>query len=310
MSRAHVDDTPPADLDINNGAAITVGNTFQVASNRTIYAIWFWPPTTNTGTYTVGLYDVDDDDATGSGTGTLLASASVASGDVITGQYNRVEITPTAVVTGTFYRAARHSSSGRFTRTAGALASAGISNAGITIVQSGTPAFDDVVRNGTFNEGAALAYPASVFGQPDYHVDVDDAPLAGDTVEVAGTLTGTGSRTGTINVDRNLQGNRSGVGSITGSLRQVAGVSGTLNGIVSATGTLSVRSGQPAEPTTNSAGWYGYLNILKNLQEEYRRDATEPPEACPNDGEPLDSTDDGVLFCTFDGWVWSGVGSD
>lgn len=307
MSRAHVDDTPPVDLDIDNGAGITVGNTFQVASNRTIYAIWFWPPTTNTGTYTLGLWAVTDDDATGTGTGTLLDSVSVASADVVTGQYNRVEIDPQSVVTGTFYRVGRHASSGRYVRTAGALTSAGISNAGITIVQSGTAAFDDVVRNGTFDEGVALAYPASVFGQPDYHVDVDDEPLAGDTVEVDGNRSVAFGRTGSLLVDRNLQGNRSVGFNGSGSLRSVARAQGNASVGFTATGSISVRSDQPAEPTTNSAGWYTYLNILNNNAEEVRREITEPPEACPECGEPLGTSVTNVLFCPFDGWQFGMV---
>lgn len=307
MSRAHVDDTPPDELNIDNGAAITVGNTFRVASNRTIYAIWFWPPDTNTGTYTLGLWEVTDDDATGSGTGNLLDSVSVSSGDVLTGQYNRIEITPQAVVTGTFYRVGRHATSGRFVRTAGALTSAGISNAGIEIVQSGTSAFDDVVRNGTFNEGAALAYPASVFGQPDYHVDVDDEPLAGDLIEVEGSRGVTFTPAGTLRLGRNLQGTRPNVFGGSGTLGAVARAQGERSVAFNATGAVSVRSSQPAARTTNSGGWYSYLNVMHNNREETRRQLIEPPEACEECGEPLDSAPDGSLFCTFDGWSWNGT---
>ena len=30
--------------------------------------------------------------------------------------------------------------------------------------------------------------------------------------------------------------------------------------------------------------------------------ASQPPQACPNDGTPLEEGPDGVLFCRHDGW--------
>jgi hypothetical protein len=45
------------------------------------------------------------------------------------------------------------------------------------------------LKNGVFNEGASLAYPASNFGQPDYFVDVNYT-VGGSYTAVAGmTLT-------------------------------------------------------------------------------------------------------------------------
>jgi hypothetical protein len=47
--------------------------------------------------------------------------------------------------------------------------------------------------------------------------------------------------------------------------------------------------------------WEQLLSIREDLIEAYRHDQA-PPQACPNDGEPLVSGPDGVLFCHFDGW--------
>ncbi len=43
---------------------------------------------------------------------------------------------------------------------------------------------------------------------------------------------------------------------------------------------------------------------LAAILEERRKEAaaSDPPVACPNDGEPLQVAADGGLFCPFDGW--------
>ncbi len=38
------------------------------------------------------------------------------------------------------------------------------------------------------------------------------------------------------------------------------------------------------------------------LEERRKEAATDPPIACPNDGEPLQVAADGGLYCPFDGW--------
>ncbi len=193
MARAHADDTPPVDQNLDNGAAITTACSFVVASNRTIYAWWFWPPTTNSGTYTLELWEITGDDDPGPAAGTLLASKAVAAAAVTPGEWNRVALdTPVAVVTTEVYRAARHTSSGRFVRTAQAFNGASISNSGITLIESGTNPgglFPGVLRNGTFREGSAGNYPASSFDRSDYYIDVDDADDAPDPIDVAGAIT-------------------------------------------------------------------------------------------------------------------------
>ena len=48
--------------------------------------------------------------------------------------------------------------------------------------------------------------------------------------------------------------------------------------------------------------WEQLLSIAAEAADEARAEAAAPPQACPNDGEPLDPAPDGGLFCRFDGW--------
>lgn len=48
------------------------------------------------------------------------------------------------------------------------------------------------------------------------------------------------------------------------------------------------------------------LIAIKREAEELDRRKDDPPTACPNDGEPLESGPDGTLHCRFDGFVWRG----
>jgi hypothetical protein len=50
--------------------------------------------------------------------------------------------------------------------------------------------------------------------------------------------------------------------------------------------------------------WEQLISIAHEAAEERRAEASAPPEACPNDGEPLREGPAGVLFCPFDGWQW------
>ncbi len=190
--------TPPANLNVDNGAAITTGVGFHVNATKSIAGVSFYVPTTNTGTYTVGLYQSTSDDSAGTGTGTLLASASVAAGSVTPGTWADVLFTtPVTVNSGQMYRAARHASSGRYVSTAGAFTSAGLTANGITFNQTGTdPVGSGTFRNGMFNENASMAYPNQTFGGADYFVDVvlasssNDAVVGNSLPALAGSLTG------------------------------------------------------------------------------------------------------------------------
>ena len=48
--------------------------------------------------------------------------------------------------------------------------------------------------------------------------------------------------------------------------------------------------------------WEELISIYREAADEIRAEKTQPPQACPNDGEPLTTGPDGQLFCKFDGW--------
>lgn len=182
MTSAHTNQVPGLP-DINNGNAITTGSKIRFDSNGFVLAIRFWVPATNTGTYTVGLYEVlTDDDPNGSGTGTLLGSASVSSALVVAGDWAEVPLNPVIPVSSALvYCCARHSSSGRYVATVGAFNGTDITNGGVTELATGSdpnPPGLGSLLNGVFNEGVALAYPANNANQPDYFVDVNFSLVA------------------------------------------------------------------------------------------------------------------------------------
>lgn len=49
--------------------------------------------------------------------------------------------------------------------------------------------------------------------------------------------------------------------------------------------------------------WEQFLDIGREAAEQAQAERDAPPVACPNDGVPLVAGPDGVLFCTFDGWI-------
>ena len=52
--------------------------------------------------------------------------------------------------------------------------------------------------------------------------------------------------------------------------------------------------------------WEQLLDIGTEAAQTAAAERTAPPTACPNDGEPLRSGPNGELFCTFDGYRWTG----
>lgn len=74
----------------------------------------------------------------------------------------------------------------------------------------------------------------------------------------------------------------------------------TLANLACPVGVEFVFSGTPA-PTVGS--WYQLLSIEQERAEIARIARTTPPQACPNDGEPL-IRKGSILHCPFDGWTW------
>lgn len=50
--------------------------------------------------------------------------------------------------------------------------------------------------------------------------------------------------------------------------------------------------------------WEQLLSIAREAADELRAERSAPPQACPNDGEPLLPGPQGGLFCKFDGYRW------
>jgi hypothetical protein len=53
--------------------------------------------------------------------------------------------------------------------------------------------------------------------------------------------------------------------------------------------------------------WDELLSISRERAALYREDRAHPPEACPNDGEPLINGPHGQLHCPVDGWEPDGT---
>jgi len=51
-------------------------------------------------------------------------------------------------------------------------------------------------------------------------------------------------------------------------------------------------------------GWEQLLTIRREQVETARAELAAPPQACPNDGEPLRAGPNGELFCPFDGYQY------
>jgi hypothetical protein len=52
--------------------------------------------------------------------------------------------------------------------------------------------------------------------------------------------------------------------------------------------------------------WRQLVEIIRESTAEAQAGEFDPPQACPNDGEPLVRDASGELRCGFDGWTPSG----
>ncbi len=80
----------------------------------------------------------------------------------------------------------------------------------------------------------------------------------------------------------------------------MADANGNRDVAVGITGTAQViRGGASA---TGSGGWFAFRDIQLEAAQYAAEEYSQPPAACPNDGEPLRKAPNGALFCPFDGW--------
>lgn len=72
-------------------------------------------------------------------------------------------------------------------------------------------------------------------------------------------------------------------------------------------GRTDAEDNRPRRPVDRGGGaiaWEELADIYRQAADERRAELGAPPQACPNDGEPLEQTEAGILFCPFDGWQW------
>lgn len=174
---AHTTQTP-TNGDNSDGQPINTGTKYMFSVAGIVAGIKFWVPTSsNSGTFTVGLWESTGGDGVvdDTGTGTLLQSKTIPYTDVTPSGWGEVFFdTPVVVETTKVYLASVHSSLGRYVSTSGVFTSGGITNGNVTALQSGTapnPPNIGSVRNSTYDYGS-FAYPNNFFGEPDYFVDV------------------------------------------------------------------------------------------------------------------------------------------
>jgi hypothetical protein len=164
----------PGSPNVVEAGGITTGTTFIPAVDGVVSAIRFYATTDVEGTYTGSLYlPTADDDPEGSGTGTLLGSGVLA-GAATPGAWNVIPITPVNVTAGTAYRVAMHNSAGHYVST-GSFAefvTGGLTSGNLFAPPAGYDIGIGTISQGSFNIGAAPAYPSNGFNSGCYFVDV------------------------------------------------------------------------------------------------------------------------------------------
>lgn len=189
----------PALPNINEGVAVTVGNTVGFAVPGTTRSRFMAPTTLGAGTYQLVQYKmIVADGGGGTGAGTVEAIASVPLGVLTGGQWSPWFDMGAVTDTDTYVYGLR-TSEGRYAAT-GAFWTAPIVSGDITGFQNGTsrPALGGTVYNGRFGSGL-VNFPNQTFNSNGYFVDVELTPSVepaeGDAaLGVVLALAGAGSR--------------------------------------------------------------------------------------------------------------------
>ncbi len=48
--------------------------------------------------------------------------------------------------------------------------------------------------------------------------------------------------------------------------------------------------------------WEQLVEVMRAAQDDHETYVSQPPRACPNDGEPLQVSAKGVVYCRYDGY--------
>ena len=174
------DGTPAGASESNDPQAQTEGVRFQAASSGFIAGVRFYKEKDNTGAHIGSLW---------SSSGTLLASGTF-SGETALGWQELDFSSPVAVTAGTTYVASYFTGTGFPTSTPAGLTSA-VTNGPLTALAGG----------GVYAYGSSNTFPANVYNNNNYWVDVVYSPAAGATAPVVSTVTpGSGSTGNAVSV--------------------------------------------------------------------------------------------------------------
>lgn len=317
--------TPASGDNSDGGAAgIVTATTIRFAQAGYCFGIRYFSTVTVGGTYTGQMWQVTAADT--SPAGTSLAS-KVGSTPSSAGWNTITFDTPVAVSTATLYRFGLHNSAGRYVSTGNFFGVGDLVNGDLTADVDG----DNPIGLGSLNQGtfaanaAAGTYPSSSFNHTCYFIDtLFDTSLPSS---IAPTGLAVPLALGAPSVAQALTTAPTGlavaVGFGTPSVAQTFTVSPaglpvpvglgqpTVRMTIQPTGlAVPVSFGQPTvtsdapppTPERTTGSWYGLMGVLDVARQEYQEDLERPPVACPNDGEPLRTSIDGVIFCPFDGW--------
>jgi hypothetical protein len=243
----------------------------------TALGVWWFQPATGVVTDVDGfLYDSAE---------TELASGTLALASIVQDAWNLVTFdTPAALSIDTGYR---------FAAEAAGQTGFDSSDQGYPIA---SPDAALSATSGAFLEGGG--FPSSTWtGQHGADLEYEEASeeASGDaafTLSLAVATTGARDSAGVANFPLTLT--PAGTGA-----RDSAGVAN-----FPLTLTLAATAPTTA-PAVTSGSYVGLLSILRMNAQEYaeaKRQETEEPVECPNDGTPLEPGPDGRPFCRFDGW--------
>lgn len=235
MPNLFTSQTPTADN--FDASPLTLGMTFTVSAAGTINGGRFYASATlSGGTYELVLWQVNTNDASGTGTGTLLASATF--GALTPNTWNPLSFSVgVAATVGVAYRIAVRTSVGRYQSTS-SFWTTPLTNGNITGIQDGS----DPVGIGLLHNGNAAtditSYPNQNFGPTNYFVDVDFTPSGAPIVDLAASLTATGSLGDTLTAERLLSGAFTATGSLSAALVREAPLAAGLTATASMSAAL------------------------------------------------------------------------
>ncbi len=280
-------ETPASET--NESPGPTLGTVIILAvAGQVTHLKWYCPsnPPNNAASLPFILYDAV--------TQTQLArtTASVSPG------WNTVALpTPVSTTAGQRVLPSVYTDS-RYAYTGGYFNTSGLTVGNLTAPATGS----DPIGNGRFHTGSE-AYPEATFGGNNYWTDI--VFVAASTPVVAPAGIAVPVNLGSPTVTQNLAVAPAGIAVPTAvGAPSVSMAAGTVNAagiaVPAAVGAPSVSG--PLYNALQAGSWWGLestLDASRSLIDFWNR---RQPVACPNDGEPLRRSPDGILYCPYDNW--------